>query len=123
MPQRRDLLKTVGIAATGLLAGCPSQGSTESNTASADTDTTEQEATAGTDEGGESGVSVGPMTAVATEWNVYRARLHDAVALGRAGAPGAGATVARTFLPCSKGRRASTGPTFCRATSESANEG
>ncbi|MGB9952493.1 DUF5059 domain-containing protein [Haloarcula marismortui] len=97
MPQRRDLLKTVGIAATGLLAGCPSQGSSESNTA-ANTETTAQEATAGTDSSGESGVSVGPMTAVATEWNVYRARLYDAVALGRAGAPGAGATIAQNIF-------------------------
>ena len=124
MPQRRDLLKTVGIAATGLLAGCPSQGSTESNTASADTDTTEQEATAGTDEGGESGVSVGPMTAVATEWNVYRARLYDAVALGRAGAPGAGATVAQNIFARFEGASGEYGAhEQLESTSESAYEG
>ncbi|EMA15459.1 cytochrome-like protein Fbr [Haloarcula marismortui ATCC 33800] len=114
----------MGIAATGLLAGCPSQGSTESNTASADTDTTEQEATAGTDEGGESGVSVGPMTAVATEWNVYRARLYDAVALGRAGAPGAGATVAQNIFARFEGASGEYGAhEQLESTSESAYEG
>ena len=98
MPQRRDLLKTVGIAATGLLAGCPADGSSGPN-AAADTDApTEQAATAETDDGGESGASVGPMTAVAAEWNAYRARLFDAVALGRAGAPSAGASVAQSVF-------------------------
>ncbi|WP_336336865.1 DUF5059 domain-containing protein [Haloarcula brevis] len=97
MPQRRDLLKTVGIAATGLLAGCPADGSSGPNTA-ADTDTVGRAATAETDGGGESGAAVGPMTAVAAEWNVYRARMFDAVALGRAGAPSAGASVAQSIF-------------------------
>ncbi|MCJ0619738.1 DUF5059 domain-containing protein [Haloarcula hispanica] len=125
MPQRRDLLKTVGIAATGLLAGCPSQGSSEPNTASADTEAaTEQVTGAETDEGDESGVSVGPMTAVATEWNVYRARLYDAVALGRAGAPGAGAAVAQSVFARFEGASGEYGAhEQLEATSESAYEG
>ncbi|EMA11525.1 cytochrome-like protein Fbr [Haloarcula vallismortis ATCC 29715] len=114
----------MGIAATGLLAGCPSQGSSESNTASADTETTEQDATAGTDDSGESGASVGPMTAVATEWNAYRARLYDAVALGRAGAPGAGATVAQNIFARFEGASGEYGAhEQLESTSESAYEG
>ncbi|MFY4813013.1 DUF5059 domain-containing protein [Haloarcula sp. AONF1] len=125
MPQRRDLLKTVGIAATGLLAGCPGVGSSDSNTASADTEAaTEQVTAAETDDSGESGVSVGPMTAVASEWNVYRARLYDAVALGRAGAPGAGASVAQSVFARFEGASGEYGAhEQLESTSESAYEG
>jgi len=125
MPQRRDLLKTVGIAATGLLAGCPGEGASNANTASSDTETaTEQGATADTDTADQSDVSVGPMTAVATEWNVYRARLYDAVALGRAGAPSAGATVAQNIFARFEGASGEYGAhEQLESTSESAYEG
>jgi len=125
MPQRRDLLKTVGIAATGLLAGCPGNGASNPNTVSSDTETaTEQGATADTDTADQSDVSVGPMTAVATEWNVYRARLYDAVALGQAGAPGAGATVAQNIFARFEGASGEYGVhEQLESTSESAYEG
>jgi len=125
MPQRRDLLKTVGIAATGLLAGCPGAGSSDTNTQSGDTETaTATEEATETDNGGETDVSVGPMTAVATEWNVYRARLYDAVALGRAGAPGAGATVAQNIFARFEGAAGEYGAhEQLESTSESAYEG
>ena len=97
MPHRRDLLKTVGVTATGLLAGCPGVQSGGSGTETGESDATEtQSESSGTQT--ESEVSVGPTTAVAAEWNAYRARLFDAVALGRAGAPSAGASVAQSVF-------------------------
>jgi plastocyanin len=123
MPQRRDLLKTVGIAATGLLAGCPGEQAAGPSTTSAETED-ETTQTGSTETETESDVSVGPMTAVATEWNVYRARLFDAVALGRAGAPGAGATVAQSVFARFEGASGEYGAhEQLEATSESAYEG
>ncbi|GGN85089.1 DUF5059 domain-containing protein [Haloarcula pellucida] len=87
MPERRDLLKTVGVAASGLLAGCPGTNSTP-----------KQRSTDDKESGGGQQAAVGPTTAVAAEWNVYRSRLFDAVALGRAGFPGAGASVAQSVF-------------------------
>ncbi|WP_424000105.1 DUF5059 domain-containing protein [Haloarcula salina] len=95
MPQRRDLLKTVGVTATGLLAGCPGVQSGGSSTETGEREATETQSES---KSTEQAASVGPMTAVAAEWNVYRARLFDAVALGRAGAPSAGASVAQSVF-------------------------
>ncbi|MFB6309232.1 MAG: DUF5059 domain-containing protein [Haloarculaceae archaeon] len=102
MPNRRDLIKTVGVAATGVLAGCP--GSSDSSSGGTATDEPQgdgADATPSEDtptDSPESSGSVGPKTAVAAELNVYRARLYDAVALARAGAPGAGASVAENIF-------------------------
>ncbi|MFC7077037.1 DUF5059 domain-containing protein [Haloarcula halophila] len=124
MPDRRDLLKTVGIAASGLLAGCPGSssnaqtddGSTATQTETA-TRTEEPTATA-------EPTPVGPMTAVAAEWSVYRARLYDAVALGRAGAPAAGATVAGNIFARFEGANGEYGAhERLESTSEAAYEG
>ncbi|MDS0220632.1 DUF5059 domain-containing protein [Haloarcula sp. S1AR25-5A] len=125
MPQRRDLLKTVGIAATGLLAGCPGKQSAGPSTTSAETEAeTTRAGSTETETETENDVSVGPMTAVATEWNVYRARLFDAIALGRAGAPGAGATVAQNVFARFEGASGEYGAhEQLESTSKSAYEG
>lgn len=105
----------MGVAATGLLAGCPGESTSGPNTASVETEAE------GTQTGGP---SVGPMTAVATEWNVYRARLFDAVSLGRAGAAGAGATVAENIFARFEGASGEYGAhEQLESTSESAYEG
>jgi plastocyanin len=71
---RRRLLTTTGVALGGVgLAGCGGQRETD-----ADVETgTDTETTAPT--------AATAATALSAEWNVMRARLHDAMALGRAG--------------------------------------
>lgn len=91
---RRRFLYGAGVGLTAALAGCNTQSdeSTPEETASGGDEDTPT-ATAG--EGTATPASVGPATAVAAEWNAMRARLFDAVALGAAGRPGAGGSVAR----------------------------
>ncbi|MEZ3114338.1 DUF5059 domain-containing protein [Halobaculum sp. MBLA0147] len=90
---RRRFLYGAGVGLTAALAGCNTQSgeSTPEETASGEEDT--PTATAGDETA--TPASVGPATAVAAEWNAMRARLFDAVALGAAGRPGAGSSVAR----------------------------
>lgn len=79
---RRALLRGVGVAFAGVtLAGCSGDigGGLAAPTADGESTAREREA--------------GAVTAVAAEWTVVRARLHDALSLGAAGAPGAGAAV------------------------------
>ncbi|WP_135533389.1 DUF5059 domain-containing protein [Halostella pelagica] len=82
--QRRDLLRSIGAVGIGLgLAGCSSSDDEAEND---DENPTEDDGSDDSDRG--------PEAAVAAEWNVYRARLYDAVALGEAGDAAAGARVA-----------------------------
>ncbi|NNC24737.1 DUF5059 domain-containing protein, partial [Salinisphaera sp. USBA-960] len=77
-PSRRAVLtKGAALFATAGLAGCAEIGGT----------------TDGTDGG--SAPEHDASLAVAAEWNVMRARIRDAVTLGRAGAAGKGADVAQ----------------------------
>jgi plastocyanin len=94
--ERRDLLKTTGLTLGAVgLAGCSGMpGSEETDTGSGETATESAETDAETD--GE--MSVGAATAVAAEWNAMRARLWDAVAVGVAGRPGAGASLAQSLF-------------------------
>ncbi|MFA1609860.1 DUF5059 domain-containing protein [Halobellus rubicundus] len=89
-PRRRDLLSAGAAAlATFGLAGCNSRetngAGTEaaSETGSADATSTSASSPAG----------ITAHAAVAAEWNAYRARVWDALALGVAGEPGSGARV------------------------------
>jgi len=92
---RRRLLQTTGVALGGVgLAGCGGQSGTEADESTA-TDTDEPTAT----NTAEPTATETPMTeasaatALAAEWNVMRARLHDAMALGHAGQHAAAATL------------------------------
>lgn len=94
MQSRRRFLETASAAlATAALAGCSatsdeSDGTTTDATTSGDgtTETTEQQDSANAD------------VAVAAQWNVYRARLADAAALGTAGDAETGARIATTVF-------------------------
>ncbi|ADQ67580.1 plastocyanin [Halogeometricum borinquense DSM 11551] len=91
---RRDLLKASALAAaTATFAGCNTQsdGSAETEAETAGTGTDAETESAET----ETSVSVDAAVAVAAEWNAYRARLYDALALGVAGKTTAGAGVAQ----------------------------
>jgi len=96
MHRRREFLRATGaaLAAVGL-AGCSADQSTDggdddsTTTAAPDTD-----AQSSPGEGSESPADVGVDAAVAAQWNVYRARLADAAALGTHGEYAAGARVA-----------------------------
>ena len=92
---RRQLLQTTGVALGGVgLAGCGGQSGTDADESTA-TDTDEPTAT----DTAEPTATATPMaeasaaTALAAEWNVMRARLHDAMALGHAGQHAAAATL------------------------------
>jgi len=90
---RRRLLETTGVALGGVgLAGCGGQSGTEADESTAtdtatatDTDTPEPTA--------EPTAEASAATALAAEWTVMRARLHDAAALGHAGQTGAAASL------------------------------
>jgi plastocyanin len=92
---RRRLLKTTGVALGGVgLAGCGGRsGSDGSDPTATDTvgptaaDTADPTATETPT------AEASAATALAAEWNVMRARLHDATALGRAGHQAAAATL------------------------------
>ena len=84
MRQTRRTLLAAG------LAGCSGQGSTDANEGG-DGDGTAS--TGESDDSGASAVDVSAGTALAAEWNVMRARLHDAVALARAGEDAAAAAL------------------------------
>lgn len=88
MQRRREFLQATGaaLAAVGL-AGCSDSGGTTDGDA-----TTAADAGSG-DDGGD---DVGVDAAVAAQWNVYRARLADAAALGAHGASDVGAQLAAT---------------------------
>ncbi len=90
-PTRRDMLAGgAALLGTTSLAGC--NGLLGDGSADAADGSTQAAAT--TDDGSSSqGQTLGPGVAVAAEWNAMRARVWDAVSLGLAGAPGAGATV------------------------------
>jgi plastocyanin len=92
---RRQLLKTTGVALGGVgLAGCGGQSDSGGSDPTA-TDTAEPTAT----DTAEPTATETPMadasaaTALAAEWNVMRARLHDAMALGHAGQHAAAAAL------------------------------
>jgi plastocyanin len=92
---RRRLLQTTGVALGGVgLAGCGGQSGTDADESTA-TDTDEPTAT----DTAEPTATETPMaeasaaTALAGEWNVMRARLHDAMALGHAGQHAAAASL------------------------------
>ncbi|TMT81572.1 DUF5059 domain-containing protein [Haloterrigena sp. H1] len=84
-PSRRDLLAASTAAIAAGLAGCSASGE-------GDDDTATQAASQGTDEA-ETTASVN--AAVSAEWNAMRARLWDALSLGVADEPAAGASVAQ----------------------------
>ena len=87
---RRRLLQTTGVALGGVgLAGCNGSNETESDATATETDTAEPTATATETPTADASAT----TALAAEWNVMRARLHDAMALGRAGQSRAAATL------------------------------
>jgi len=112
MYTRRKLIAGLGVAASGSLAGCPSD-TAESNT--------EETSTGGTNTPQPTG---GAAAAVAAQWNVYRSRLYDAVALGRAGEPGAGASVAQSIFATFEGASGEYGAhEYLEETSHSAYEG
>jgi plastocyanin len=90
MHRRREFLQATGaaLAAVGL-AGCNATQSTDADT--------ETRTTSATDDGSttsEPPTDLGPEAATAAQWNVYRARLADATALGTAGAADTGARLA-----------------------------
>jgi plastocyanin len=92
------LLRAGGLTlTTGLLAGCNTQASESGESTTAEeTETAEETGTEST--GTEATVSTDAAVAVAAEWNAYRARLHDAAALGTAEQAAAGAAEAeQTF--------------------------
>jgi len=88
MAHRRELLASIGTMASAMLAGCPGETSSEGATGGE----------SGGDESTDSAETGGPSVAVAAQLNVYRGRLHDAVALGRAGRTAAGAGVAQSIF-------------------------
>ncbi|MFB6185181.1 MAG: DUF5059 domain-containing protein [Haloarculaceae archaeon] len=109
--RRRDLLKTLGVAAGTALAGC--------TTAATGGQTT-------TDDGTETSAkaSVTADVAVAAEWNVLRARVHDPVVLARAGDPASGASLVADLFADFEGMTGEYGAhERLEATSESAYEG
>jgi len=79
--RRRDILKALGLTAVGgSIAGCTSGSGSEGGTPTGSV-------------GGSTTEEANASAAVATELNVYRSRLYDASALGRAGEFGLGASV------------------------------
>ena len=85
MHGRRQFLKSASaIVATTAIAGCNTDAGGE-NAATTDPDTATTEATGTTDQATDSRAAVTADAAVAAQWNVYRARLADAAALGTAG--------------------------------------
>jgi len=102
MQQTRRTLLKAGIAATVAgLAGCAGSSDEQSDN---ETTGTESTATPGEtqpsdgDESDQTTASLSAETAVAARWNVLRARLYDAVALGRAGETEAGARAAGSLF-------------------------
>ena len=92
---RRTLLASGAATLAAGLAGCSGQSDTDGNG-----DGTEAESTPmdGSDESEASTIEASAGTALAAEWNVMRARLHDAAALSRAGrTPAAAALVGDVF--------------------------
>ena len=89
---RRRLLRTTGVALGGVgLAGC--NGSDESGSDGTESDTTESTATETATGTPTPAADASAATALAAEWNVMRARLHDAMTLGYTDQPGAAATL------------------------------
>ncbi|WP_135822141.1 DUF5059 domain-containing protein [Halostella litorea] len=87
---RRTWLKGSGAVLAGLaLAGCSSSDDGSESTTTDGTGTSESD-----DDGTESEGVTAVDAAVGAEWNAMRARVWDALALGRGGYAGAGATVA-----------------------------
>ncbi len=97
MQQTRRTLLKAGMTATVVgLAGCAGSNDDET-TESAETESTPTPGEGDTDDTGNeepTGAPLSAETAVAARWNVLRARLWDAVALGRAEKTAAGARVA-----------------------------
>jgi plastocyanin len=92
-PSRRDLLAASAAALATGVAGCNgrSEGGTDDEPGATESSATTTPSSA--DGGAEQGATA--ETAVAAEWNAMRARLWDALAVGRAGDTGTGAAVAR----------------------------
>jgi plastocyanin len=94
---RRTLLRSAGVALGGVgLAGCGGESGTDANerTETGGSTATDEPAETADSAGGGASVEASADTALAAEWNVMRARLHDAMALGRAGTTGAAASLA-----------------------------
>jgi len=90
---RRRLLKTTGVALGGVgLAGCGGQSGTDADEPTP-TDTATATATAEPTATETPMAEASAATALAAEWNVMRARLHDAMALGQAEQHGAAAAL------------------------------
>jgi plastocyanin len=92
---RRRLLQTTGVALGGVgLAGCGGQSGTDADESTA-TDTAEPTATDTAEPTATEmpTAEASAATALAAEWNVMRARLHDAMALGHAGEHAAAASL------------------------------
>jgi plastocyanin len=90
---RRRLLHTTGAALGGVgLAGCGGRSGTDADGSAADTETATDAADPTATETPTAEASA--ATALAAEWNVMRARLHDAMALGRVGQHMAAASLA-----------------------------
>ncbi|AXG10965.1 DUF5059 domain-containing protein [Haloplanus rubicundus] len=90
---RRRLLQTTGVALGGVgLAGCGGQSGTDANESTAtDTETATDTAEPTATETPTAEASA--ATALAAQWNVMRARLHDAMALGHTGQHAAAASL------------------------------
>ncbi|RLM53295.1 DUF5059 domain-containing protein [Halobellus sp. Atlit-31R] len=89
-PKRRDLLTASAAMLTAGLAGCSGlQNGTE-------TEAETQGATETASDSSSESPGVTTNAAVAAEWNAYRARVWDALALGVAGEPGSGSRVVQS---------------------------
>lgn len=96
-PTRRKILAATGVAFSSAVAGCSSgegRASTETSTGTG----TATEAPPSSSDGETTTASATVETAVASEWNVMRARLWDSVSVGAAGDTGAGAAVAHDIF-------------------------
>ncbi|WP_251343119.1 DUF5059 domain-containing protein [Haloplanus halophilus] len=92
---RRRLLRTTGVALGGVgLAGCGGQSGDESDPTATSTETaTDTPEPTATETPTAAAAEASADTALAAQWTVMRARLHDAAALGRAGDAAAAATL------------------------------
>lgn len=117
---RRDLLRTVGLVAGVGLAGCSDSQSTPTASESTATPT----ATDAPSQGTEQTLELSASVAASAQLNVYRVRVHDAVALGYAGNPSKGAALAKETLEAFEASETEYGAhEFLEATSESVYEG
>ncbi|WP_435365473.1 DUF5059 domain-containing protein [Haloarchaeobius sp. DYHT-AS-18] len=124
---RRELLRTLGATAgAAALAGCGATDGNQTDETSPETGQSGEDTTDSDDENESDGGSaaVGANVAVAAQWNVYRARLADAVALGIAGDFSGGASIAEDVFASFEGASGEWGAhEQLEHTSESSYEG